>query len=461
MKSFAILLTAALAAQTPITPPENKYTPAQDVQLGRDAADQARRQLPVLTDDQMTSYLDGIGRRLVSGIPSELRHPEFRYTFEMVNVREINAFALPGGPMFVNRGMIEAAHTEGEVAGVMAHELSHVALRHGTAQATKATPYEVGTIAGAILGSIIGGGWGRVVAEGTQFGLGTAFLRFGREFERQADIEGAQIMARAGYDPRDMANMFKTIEKQGGSGGPTWMSDHPNPGDRYTYITEEARMLRVDNPIRDTRGFEDVQARLHRMPRAPTTEEATRNAGKRPVATTGTRSGDTRMPTGRVEAPSSSYRTYDENGEFRVSVPGNWREVQSANTVTFAPDGAYGSRDGSTIFTHGIEIGLARNETHNLQTATEELIDSLSGGNPRLTRPSRFDRTSIGNRRGLHTTLSNVSEATGGQESVDVFTTRLDNGLLLYAIGVAPANASDNYQRVFDRVVKSIELPRP
>src|SRR5204863_5046467 len=295
-----VLMPLASFAQTNITYHNNKFKPADDVRLGRQAAAEAEQQFPLLRDAEVGAYVERVGQRLVAAIPPEFQHPEFRYYFKVINASDINAFALPGGPMYVNRGMIEAARSEGEVAGVMAHELSHVALRHGTAQATKATPYEVGTIAGAILGSIIGGGWGRVVAEGTQFGLGTAFLRFGREFERQADIEGAQIMARAGYDPRDMANMFKTIEKQGGSGGPTWMSDHPNPGDRYTYITEEARMLRVDNPIRDTRGFEDVQARLHRMPRAPTTEEATRNAGKRPVATTGTRSGDTRMPTGRV-----------------------------------------------------------------------------------------------------------------------------------------------------------------
>src|SRR6185436_14289344 len=191
--------------------------------------------------DEVTSYVEDIGRRLVAAIPAEFRHPEFRYSFEVVNVREINAFALPGGPMFVNRGMIEAAKTEGEVAGVMAHELSHVILRHGTAQAGKATKYEVGQVAGAILGAIVGGGWGQVISQGTQFGLGAAFMRFSREFERQADIEGAHIMARAGYEPREMANMFKTIEKQGGSGGPQWLSDHPNPGDRYDYITREAQ----------------------------------------------------------------------------------------------------------------------------------------------------------------------------------------------------------------------------
>src|ERR1051326_3195212 len=164
MKSLAFVLTALLTTtQTVVTPPDNKYTPAQDVELGRKAADEARQQLPILYDEETTSYIEGIGRRLVAAIPADLRHPEFGYTFEVVNVREINAFALPGGPMFVNRGMIEAAHTEGEVAGVMAHELSHVILRHGTAQASTATKYEIGQIAGAVLGSIIGGGWGQVI----------------------------------------------------------------------------------------------------------------------------------------------------------------------------------------------------------------------------------------------------------------------------------------------------------
>src|SRR5437879_4242140 len=270
MKTYALLLSALLASQTVVTPPENKYTPAQDVELGRKAAAEARQQLPLLRNDAVTSYVENLGRRLVNAIPREVQHPEFNYTFEVVNVREINAFALPGGPMFVNRGMIEAAHTEGEIVGVMAHELSHVLLRHGTAQASKATPYEIGQIAGAVLGSIIGGGWGRVVQGVSQFGLGAAFLRFSREFERQADIEGSHLMATAGYDPRDMANMFKTIENQGGPGGPQWLSDHPNPGDRYTYINAEAQQLRVENPIRDSRTFQQAQAYLRRLPRAPT-----------------------------------------------------------------------------------------------------------------------------------------------------------------------------------------------
>jgi hypothetical protein len=447
------LSSALVTAQTRIIPPDNNYPPAQDVELGRKAAAEARQQLPVLRDDLVSSYVENIGRRLAAAIPPELQHREFQYTFEVVNVREINAFALPGGPMFVNRGMIEAARTEGEVAGVMAHELSHVILRHGTAQAGKATKYEVGQVAGAILGAIVGGTWGQVISQGTQFGLGTAFLRFSREYEKQADLMGAQILARAGYDPRDMANMFKTIEKQGGSGGPQWLSDHPNPGNRYDYILEEARSLRIQNPNNDLRAFEQVKSHLRQMSPAPTTEQATKNR-------TGTRrtSGDTRPPTGRVQPPSSSYRTYDEGNLFRVSVPSNWQEIQDTNSVTFAPDGAHGTANGQSVFTHGIEFGMARNESHDLQTATDELIQSLSQGNPSLRRQSGSDRVTFAGRRGIRTMLQNRNDVTGQDESIAVYATTLSNGNLLYAIGVAPQNEFSSYRGVFDRVIGSLQV---
>ncbi len=205
-----------------------------------------RQQYPVINDSEIQEYLDDLGRRLVAATPPQYRQPAFEYSFTPVNLKEINAFALPGGPMFVNRGMIDAASREGEVAGVMAHELSHVLLRHGTANATKAQGAQIGAIAGAIAGAIVGGGWGQVISQGSQFGLGTWLMKYSREFEKQADLLGAQIMARAGYDPRDLARMFETIQAQSkGSGGPEWMSSHPNPGNRSTYIAQEAAQLRI------------------------------------------------------------------------------------------------------------------------------------------------------------------------------------------------------------------------
>jgi Zn-dependent protease with chaperone function len=450
----ALVVSAALvSAQTRVTPPDNKYTVKEDVQLGLEAAKQAREQLPMMRDEVVDDYVDQLGARLVAVIPAEQRHPGFRYSFDVVNVRDINAFALPGGPMFVNRGMIEAAKTEGEVAGVLAHEISHVSLRHGTAQASKATKYQIGQVLGAIAGAVVGGIAGEVISQGTAFGLGTAFLRYGREYERQADLQGAQIMARAGYDPRDMANMFRTIEQQGGGGGPEWLSDHPNPGNRQAAINKEAQALRVSNPVRDTAAFERVKSRLRSLPKAPTMEEATRS-GRR----TNTSRSEGSVPSGRVAAPSTRYTEYNEGDLFRVSVPSNWRELPGNTAVTFAPEGAYGSYNGQGVFTHGVEIGVGRNETHDLETATDELIDSLASANPRLDRRSNYRRRTVAGREGLQTTLTNVSEATGQSETIQLVTTRLRDGSLMYIVAVAPDREFSSYQPHFQRIVQSIRL---
>jgi hypothetical protein len=453
--ALAIWVTGA-AAQSQITAPKNKYSPADDVKLGQEASQQVQQELPVMRDEEVNSYLNSIGRRLVDGIPPQFRHPEFRYSFTGVNLREINAFALPGGPMYINRGMIEKAHTEGEVAGVMAHELSHVALRHGTAQQTKATPYAVGQVAGQILGAIVGGGWGQVISQGSQFGIGTAFLRYSREYEKQADLLGARIMASAGYDPRDMANVFKTIEQESGAGGPQWMSDHPNPGNRYEYINAEARALKVQGTTHDARGFQSVQGHLRTLSPAPSAEEVARNKNAgRP-----TNAGDNRPISGNVARPDSRMTTYNEGNLFRISVPANWREMGTNNAVTFAPDGAYGTANGQSVFTHGVEAGVTRNENHDLATATDELLQSLQRGNPRLSRSGNYDRGTIGGRQGLRAVLSNISDATGGQEVIELYTTQLGDGSLFYALGVAPRDEYNAYSNVFRNVIRSIQFSR-
>src|ERR1051325_3190266 len=235
------LMPIATLAQTQIKLHSNKFSTADDVKLGRQAAAEAEQQFPLMRDAEVNAYVERVGQRLVAAIPPELQHPEFRYYFKVVNASDINAFALPGGPMYVNRGMIQAARTEGEMAGVMAHELSHVALRHGTAQATKAQKY--GLLAGilGIGGTILGGPGLGQLAQGS---VGVYFLKFSREYETEADLLGARIMANAGYDPRDLANMFRTIEQQGGGGG-GFLSDHPSPSDRYARINQEAQLLQI------------------------------------------------------------------------------------------------------------------------------------------------------------------------------------------------------------------------
>src|SRR5262245_28423427 len=332
---ITVMMTAALAVAqgTKITAPKNKYSPQDDIKLGQEAATQVRKEMPLLPEDgDADSYVERVGQTLAAAIPPEFAHPEFRYDFSVVNASDINAFALPGGPMFVNRGMIEAAHGEGEMAGVMAHEISHVALRHGTAQATKSQNpgLQIGALGGAILGSIIGGNVGEVVAQGSQLGLGAYLLKFSREYETQADILGAQILARAGYDPMDLARMFETIEKQGGSGGPEWLSDHPDPGNRYARITEESKKLSVAPSGRNEHSaeFSQVQDTLKKMPPAPTSAQI----AKSKPSGSGNRYPDDARVGGSVPAPSDRYRNF-ESQLFKVSVPENWKEFHDNYSV--------------------------------------------------------------------------------------------------------------------------------
>jgi hypothetical protein len=450
-------MPVAVFSQTQIKYHSNKYKPADDVKIGRQAAAEVEKQLPILRDPEATSYLSRVGQRLVNSIPSEFRHPEFQYYFKVVNARDINAFALPGGPMYVNRGMIEAAHNEGEMAGVMAHELSHVALRHGTAQASKAQKY--GLLAGilGIGGQILGGPAGAAAQIAGQ-GVGVYFLKFSREYETEADILGARIMANAGYDPHDLANMFKTIEQQSGGGGGGFLSDHPSPSDRYERINQEAQYLRVVNPIRDTRDFDQIQARLRSMGQAPTMAEIARSGQRYPTGET-TGNYPTNAPRGRVAYPSTRYQNYSTlGGIVRLSVPANWAQLEDSNSVWFAPEGAYGQYQNQVVYTHGVNLGIGQTQSRNLQQATQEFLNTLTQGNGSLRQRSGLQRTTIGGRTGLTTTLTNINEATGQAEIVTVITTQLRNGELFYMIAVAPENESASYQSAFRNIVRSLQL---
>jgi hypothetical protein len=406
----------------------------------------------MLNDERVEQFVEDVGEILVGAIPAELNHSEFRYTFDVVNQKEINAFALPGGPMFMHRGMIEAAKTEGEVAGVIAHEISHVALRHGTAQATKGQKFQIGAIAGQILGAIVGGTAGSVISQGSQFGLGAYFLKYGREYERQADLLGAQIMARAGYEPREMANMFKTIEAKGGGGGPEWLSDHPNPGNRYDAIIKEAATLRVDKRA-NTGQFQSVQARLHELSPALTAEQIAK--GRARTGNGGT--GGTRSRTLDVASPSAEFQTYKAGDSLRVSVPSNWRPYDGNNTVTYAPEGAYFEADGGTAFTHGMEVGVTQG-SGDLSRDTEQLLRGFVRSNADLRAAGKTRREKVGGLNGLTTPLSNVSGVTGQREYVSLSTAQLPDGNVLYLIGVAPQSEAGRYENVFRRVRQNVQI---
>jgi hypothetical protein len=159
-----------------------------------------------------------------------------------------------------------------------------------------------------------------------------------------------------------------------------------------------------------------------------------------------------------VAPPSCEFTTYIEGELVRVNIPSNWRELPGSNAVTFAPEGAYGNAGVKSVFTHGIAMGLARNDKHNLRVTTDDFIASYVLVKPSPGRAFTYRNVTIGNRPGLHTVLSRVSEATGEPEQIDVFTTLLRDDALFYVQAVAPRQRASDYAGTFRRIVESIEI---
>ena len=464
LSSLLVVAAGVLApavAQTTVTPPKSKFPVSEDVKLGTEAAAEIRKTMPLLSDAAVAAYLSALGNRLVAAIPPEFRIPAFAYTFEVVNQKEINAFALPGGPMFVNRGMIEKAPSEGGVAGVMAHEIVHVLLRHGTAQVTKAQRFQIGAIVGQIVGAVVGGTTGSIIAQGSEFGLGTYFMKFSREYEKQADLVGARILARAGWDPKEMAEVFKAIEKEGGAGGPQWMSSHPNPGNRYEYILQEAKSLPVAPATSTASQFQSVRTTLAAMAPAYSAEQVAQmqkqggpqnTSTPAPVPAGGARRGT-------VAAPSSQTRAFTVQG-VALSVPSNWLQQTNLGSPTFAPAGAVVTVGSGVAFTHGVQFGSVQAGSTALDRETAAFIQSLTGGNPQIRWSGRSSSTTLGGRQALASTLSNLSEVTGGPETLSLVTTLTGGGQLFYLIGVVPDAEAASYAAPLDKVRSSLKLPR-
>jgi len=240
-----VFLTTLLFAQGPTRfhPGFNLFSKDQDMQLGKESAEQVRKQMVIVKDPFLNQYVNEVGKRLVSS--QEAQASGFPFTFEVVADSSINAFALPGGPMFIHTGLLKAVDNEAQLAGVMGHEMSHVILRHGTNQASKAQLIQLP----AALASQMGGENGSMLGKLTQLGVGlganSVLLKFSRTAESQADLTGSHLMAEGGYDPKEMARFFQKLSEQAGAGGNglQFLSDHPNPNNRQHAIEQEAQRL--------------------------------------------------------------------------------------------------------------------------------------------------------------------------------------------------------------------------
>jgi predicted Zn-dependent protease len=246
----------------------NLFSPQQDLEAGMDASKQADKELPLVTDPAVVQYINRLGKRLESFAP--YNNENYAWAFKVVNSSEINAFALPGGFIYVNRGAIEAAEDEAQIAGVMAHESGHVVLRHGTHQASEIM---LARMPLALLGSIFGESTsllGQLSQMGLGFAVNSALLKNSRNMESQADEVGTYVLYQAGYDPRAMVQFFQIIEKKYPQRTLQFFSDHPNPENRIKDVDEEISNL---GPPRqgttDSTAFESVKRRLLSLPPPP------------------------------------------------------------------------------------------------------------------------------------------------------------------------------------------------
>ena len=244
----------------------NLFSKQQDVQLGEESASQVRKQMTVISDPVLTAYVNRVGKRLVAS--QEATESGFPFSFEVVADPSINAFALPGGHMFINTGLLRAVDSEAQLAGVMGHEMSHVILRHGTNQASKANLIQL-PVALAAQMSGKNSMMGQLAQIGIGLGANSVLLKFSRNAESQADLMGSHLMSEAGYDPMEMARFFNKLGSPGkGMAGNVaqFMSDHPNPDNRERAIEQEARVLpqqKYGYESGEFKRMKEVVARIH------------------------------------------------------------------------------------------------------------------------------------------------------------------------------------------------------
>lgn len=267
-----IFLTAlrlcALAADLNFRPGFNLFNVDQDIQVGKENATQVDKQLPILHDDMTTQYVNELGKRLSAFAPNN--QPQYVWQFKVVNSPDINAFALPGGYIYVNRATIESAEEEAQLAGVIAHEEGHVVLRHGTHQASESMLVKAPL---AILGGFFGQSgslMGTLAQYGVGFGVQSIMLHNSRSMESQADSVGTYILYQAGYDPHAMAQFFQIIEEKYPQQTIQFLSDHPNPGNRIQAVDGEIPELGPPkNWKTDSPRFEAVKRHVSSLPPAP------------------------------------------------------------------------------------------------------------------------------------------------------------------------------------------------
>ena len=447
-----LAISPCLEARVEPTHGFDLFSQDEEVQLGKQNAAQVMQQMPILPDsDPVVQYVQKLGARLADRAPGY----KWPYNFHVVNVKEINAFALPGGPVFVNLGTIQAADNEAQLAGVMSHEISHVVQRHGTRAASKQMGAQLPL---AILGGIMGNSTLAKAAEmGISFGVGSYFLKNSRQSESEADLLGTDIMYDSGYEPQQMAVFFTKLEKEMGTGANSminqFMSDHPNPGNRAQAVSAEVKTLMPRSYLSDSADFKAMKARVAGM--KPLTSEQVAAMQKQGGAAGGV------VQPGSDVTPSSNLKVFAHN-EYQISYPENWQVFgdQSSN-VTIAPKTGVSQN----AVAYGVMIANYQPEAAgtNLETSTNDLLATLKQSNPEMKQIGRAEGIRVNGVSGKSVDLVGTSPVKDSQGKVLeerdwLVTLPRHDGTVLYLIFICPDKDFGSMRPTFEAMLRTIQL---
>jgi hypothetical protein len=460
---------AALAPELPDPGNVKGITKEQQEQVGLKAMAEVYKQMPVLPDSSpVAQYIQRLGTRLEKAIPPQYSWP---YQFHVVPEKEINAFALPGGPIFVNAGTINAAANEAELAGVMAHEMAHVYMQHSMKAAKqRSTPSAVLGVLGGVLGSM--GGLGSLASLGVQIGAGAVFMKYSRQDEAQADAVGVIVMYKAGYNPQAMADFFRKLEQpSAGSGGPQFLSDHPNPGNRQEAIQKEIADWPPQNWRPDSSQFEEAKSDAKDL-RVYSAQEIAQGAKSGLWQKQNSRAGATSasLPTAG-EAVSDSGDGFRRPVEasvtlaelqhegYRIKYPDNWKAYGDAQSpVTIAPPGGVSQQ----AVAYGVLINRYQPRSSDPEQALDELIAQLKQQNPDLRAVGSPQPITVNGAKGESLELLGTSpvQRNGSAQRERDWLVALSRpgGGLQYLIFVAPEPDFSVLRPTFETMLRTFHL---
>jgi len=432
----AVVLCGAVKERKP-KPGFNIFSKDQDIQMGKEYAGQIEKEVVVLNNAELNNWLQAMGNRLA-------QQPEaggYPYTFKVVQDKSINAFALPGGATFTHTGLITAAENEAQIAGVLAHEIAHVALRHGTNQASKAQLLQLPAMLAA---SRAGGGITGTLAQlGIGLGANSVLMKFSRNAESDADVLGARIMHGAGYNPIEMAKFFEKLEAETGKGSALtqFFSDHPNPGNRVKNVQEQIPFFKKRGYDPDSNTLPRMKTLIAGMPELPKPVKPA--AGGAPAGN----------PDPAVSRPTSSLRDFTTAAAV-FSYPQNWEVLsQEKGEILIASKTA--------VFQNGIGYGMMAaffDGKANLDQNTAALLVEMRKGNPSMRANGNARKVKVNGVNTLQTPLASDSPYANATE-VDTLITFERPGGVFYLVLFAPDREMSQAGPVFDQIIRSVRFP--